>query len=130
MLCLKVHPYTTIVASVLFAKVAVSAYTWPSPHYDALEEFLYEGIDKSGIPIATLASGCISRLFEGGPSINAEWLRLVCISFSLRYSYITSYFPQAYHDMATHNVTDGTGGLDSSILFELDRAEVVNLCLC
>jgi hypothetical protein len=26
--------------------------------------------------------------------------------------------------MATHNVTDGTGGLDASIFYELDRPEV------
>ena len=32
--------------------------------------------------------------------------------------------------MATHNVTDGTGGLDGSIKFETDRAEVRELCLC
>ena len=31
---------------------------------------------------------------------------------------------QAYHDMATHNIADGTGGLDGSIQFEEDRAEV------
>ena len=31
---------------------------------------------------------------------------------------------QAYHDMATHNVEDGTGGLDASIQFEQDRPEV------
>ncbi|KAK1230801.1 hypothetical protein PQX77_006101 [Marasmius sp. AFHP31] len=31
----------------------------------------------------------------------------------------------AYHDMSTHNVEDGTGGLDASIRFELNRAENV-----
>ncbi len=31
---------------------------------------------------------------------------------------------QAFHDFATHNVTDGTGGLDASIIYELDRAQV------
>jgi hypothetical protein len=31
---------------------------------------------------------------------------------------------QAYHDMATHDATTGTGGLDGSIVFELDRPEV------
>ena len=31
---------------------------------------------------------------------------------------------QAYHDMATHDVEDGTGGLDASIQFEQDRPEV------
>lgn len=31
----------------------------------------------------------------------------------------------AYHDMATHDVATGTGGLDASILFETDREENV-----
>ena len=31
---------------------------------------------------------------------------------------------QAYHDMAPHNKEDGSGGLDASIQFEQDRAEV------
>jgi len=31
---------------------------------------------------------------------------------------------QAFHDMATHNVDDGTGGLDGSIVYELGRPEV------
>ncbi|KAF9480740.1 heme peroxidase [Pholiota conissans] len=105
MLPLKERIRLAIVASAFLSTVA--AYTWPSPQYDALEEFLYEGIDKTGVPIATLASGCLSRLFNGGPTINAEWLRL------------------AYHDMATHNITDGTGGLDASIYYELLRAENV-----
>jgi hypothetical protein len=26
--------------------------------------------------------------------------------------------------MSTHNITDGTGGLDASIFYELDRPEV------
>jgi hypothetical protein len=29
---------------------------------------------------------------------------------------------QAYHDMATHNVQDGTGGLDASIRFPEEQA--------
>ena len=31
---------------------------------------------------------------------------------------------QAFHDMATHNADDGTGGLDGSIVYELGRPEV------
>ena len=31
---------------------------------------------------------------------------------------------KAYHDMATHDVDSGMGGLDASIRFELDRPEV------
>lgn len=29
----------------------------------------------------------------------------------------------AYHDAATHSMTDGTGGANASIQFELDRPE-------
>lgn len=36
---------------------------------------------------------------------------------------------QAYHDMATHNILDGTGGLDASIRFEMTRDEVCRRCL-
>jgi len=34
---------------------------------------------------------------------------------------------KAYHDAVTHNITDGTGGLDGSIFFELDWAEVSDI---
>ena len=34
---------------------------------------------------------------------------------------------KAYHDVATHNITDGTGGLDASIFYEVDRDEVGNI---
>lgn len=35
---------------------------------------------------------------------------------------------EAYHDMATHDVSDGSGGMDASIRLELDRPEVRSLC--
>lgn len=31
---------------------------------------------------------------------------------------------KAYHDMATFNSADGTGGMDASVRLERDRAEV------
>ncbi|KDR69064.1 hypothetical protein GALMADRAFT_230872 [Galerina marginata CBS 339.88] len=89
---------------VLSILTTISAYTWPSPQYDALEKFLYEGIDNNGRGIASLTSGCAKRVQS---TFAAEWLRV------------------AYHDMATHNVTDGTGGLDASIFRELTRPENV-----
>ncbi|KDR67433.1 hypothetical protein GALMADRAFT_79879 [Galerina marginata CBS 339.88] len=87
--------------------ITISAYTWPSPQYDALEKLLYEGSDISGVPIASITRGCATRgqPAEQKSTVAAEWLRL------------------AYHDMATHNITDGTGGLDASIFFELNRPE-------
>ncbi|KDR70797.1 hypothetical protein GALMADRAFT_102888 [Galerina marginata CBS 339.88] len=95
-----------VVASCILT--STSAYTWPSPQYDALEKFLYEGVDINGAPVGTITRGCTKRGNIGPQNqstVAAEWLRL------------------AYHDMATHNVTDGTGGLDASIFFELSRPE-------
>lgn len=37
---------------------------------------------------------------------------------------LTPFLFQAFHDMATHDVGDGSGGLDGSIAYELGRAEV------
>ncbi|KAJ6469444.1 heme peroxidase [Mycena sanguinolenta] len=82
-------------------------YHWPSPLIDQLEGLLYEG-KQEGLPdravdfVAQLI-GCEPR--DNNESIAADWIRF------------------AYHDMATHNVDDGTGGLDNSITFELDRDE-------
>ncbi|KAJ6571779.1 heme peroxidase [Mycena capillaripes] len=82
------------------------AYQWPSLQYDALEEFLYEGSRPDGSNMADLVRPCKLR---GGTNttVAAEWLRLV------------------YHDVATHNISDGTGGLDGSIFFETGRQENV-----
>jgi len=52
----------------------------------------------------------------------ATFRELNWFSTLLLHAYL--YSIQAYHDVATHNITDGTGGLDGSIFFELNRAEV------
>ncbi|KAJ7336343.1 L-ascorbate oxidase [Mycena albidolilacea] len=44
---------------------------------------------------------------------------------SIRSYSICSFSSQVYHDIATHNITDGTGGLDASIFFETNREENV-----
>ncbi|KAJ7770508.1 L-ascorbate oxidase [Mycena metata] len=82
----------------------VQGYQWPSPQYDALEDFLYEGARPDGSSMAQLVSPCKLRAGTN-TTVAAEWVRLV------------------YHDSATHNVSDGTGGLDGSIFFELGRDE-------
>ena len=76
-----------------------NAYTWPNPKIDPIED-LYVG--------PTFAISCDST-FPGPPGIQtaAEWLRT------------------AYHDMATANVVNGTGGIDTSIAFETNRPENV-----
>ncbi|KAL0057382.1 hypothetical protein AAF712_015978 [Marasmius tenuissimus] len=83
------------------AALEFSTPKWPYGHQLARQEhILYEGID-----LGSFTTGCTrARTFS---SVAAQWIRL------------------AYHDMSTHNVDDGTGGLDASIRFELDRAENV-----
>ncbi|KAJ7151132.1 L-ascorbate oxidase [Mycena filopes] len=84
----------------------VHGYTWPSPQYDALEDFLYEGARPDGSSMAQLVSPCKLRAGTN-TTVAAEWLRLV------------------YHDIANHNISDGSGGLDGSIFFETGRSENV-----
>ncbi|KAJ7275049.1 heme peroxidase [Mycena rebaudengoi] len=91
---------------VCIASVQGADYHWPSLQYDALEEFLYEGARPDGANMGDLVRPCKVRSGHT-TTVAAEWLRLV------------------YHDIATHNVSDGTGGLDGSIFFELNRSENV-----
>ncbi|KAH8101444.1 heme peroxidase [Cristinia sonorae] len=88
--------------------ITVEAHKYPNPFLYELESQLY---DREGYRSRSLFTGmipdCSSFFFGGGTgrSNAADWIRT------------------AYHDMATHNVTDGSGGLDASIRFEQDRAE-------
>ncbi|PPR01719.1 hypothetical protein CVT24_001595 [Panaeolus cyanescens] len=85
-------------------------YSWPSPRYDALEELLYEGVGGSsgGASFVNVVENCKNRTENPQKTtVAAEWLRF------------------AYHDSATHNVFNKTGGLDASIIYELDRPENV-----
>ncbi|KAF8183671.1 heme peroxidase, partial [Pholiota molesta] len=87
----------------LLASSSASGYTWPSPQYDALEKLLYEGTRLDGQSLADLTSGCKSR--QGGGNVAAQWLRF------------------AFHDFVTRDAAAGTGGIDASLFYELDRAE-------
>ncbi|KAJ7082842.1 heme peroxidase [Mycena belliarum] len=85
-----------------------AAYVWPSPQLDALEAERWDQDDKfSGL--RGFIKPCDFYTFGDGTgrANTADWIRT------------------AYHDMATHNVEDGTGGLDASIRFaeELARGE-------
>ncbi|KXN92249.1 Putative L-ascorbate peroxidase 6 [Leucoagaricus sp. SymC.cos] len=95
---------TTLFSVISYWTLCSARYTWPSPQYDALETFLYEGRRSDGSNMASLQHPC-KRRSDTGVSIGAEWLRL------------------AYHDVATHDAEAGTGGLDASIAYELDREE-------
>ncbi|KAJ6497578.1 heme peroxidase [Mycena sanguinolenta] len=84
----------------------VVAYTWPDPAYEVLHEFLWKDLNHF-----LKSPGLCNPLREDGtsPSIHAQWLRT------------------AYHDMATFN--NGSGGLDGSLVYGLDRAENAGLSL-
>ncbi|KAJ3794689.1 heme peroxidase [Lentinula aff. detonsa] len=73
-----------------------STFQWPNPQLAYADKQLYEG------SLGILAQNCAPR---ENTTIPAQWLRI------------------AYHDMSTHNVDDGTGGLDASIQYELDRPQ-------
>ncbi|UKZ50471.1 hypothetical protein TrVGV298_004734 [Trichoderma virens] len=57
--------------------------------------------------LENVTNGPAERALGIGRSFGAEWIR------------------NAYHDMATADVFSGTGGLDASIVFEMDRPENV-----
>ncbi|KAJ7803444.1 heme peroxidase [Mycena olivaceomarginata] len=98
----------------LSASLAVTnaTYHWPSPLIDQVEGLLFEGRGE-GRPDNDLLDlvGKLAQCQSGslGESGAAEWIRF------------------AYHDAATHNVDDGTGGLDNSLLLELGRDENIGV---
>ncbi|KAH8892150.1 heme peroxidase [Thozetella sp. PMI_491] len=87
-----------------------SGYTWPDARIDHVESLLYEQKGSASALSPALEVNTCDRVPNqrprNGRTNSAEWLRL------------------AYHDMATANVHEGTGGIDASIGFEFqDRAE-------
>ncbi|KAJ3866255.1 heme peroxidase [Lentinula novae-zelandiae] len=90
-----------VLYAIIYTGLAGVAYSfptfqWPNPQLAYADNQLYEGV------LDILAQNCPAR---DNTTINAEWLRI------------------AYHDMSTHDVDDGTGGLDASIQYELDRPQ-------
>ncbi|KAK7030627.1 peroxidase [Favolaschia claudopus] len=88
------------------------AYTWPSPQLDALEGARWEQ------PLHFFLRPCNAFDFDpngaaagraSGRSNAADWIRT------------------AYHDMATFNKIDQTGGLDGSIRFAEEQARAENI---
>ncbi|KAJ7913189.1 heme peroxidase [Mycena leptocephala] len=91
------------------------AYLWPSPMLDELESLLFE-ITPGTTGIASFIQPCDTFSFAptgsrgpSGRSNAADWIRT------------------AYHDMATHNIADGTGGMDASIRFAEEQARAENV---
>ncbi|KAF8077707.1 L-ascorbate oxidase [Lyophyllum atratum] len=88
----------------LAAACLADDYRWPSPQYDHLEAMLYEGRRGDGSSLSSLVHPCRFRPGTNA-SVPAEWLRF------------------SFHDMASYDATNGTGGLDGSIAYELGRPE-------
>ncbi|OHE91854.1 WSC domain-containing protein [Colletotrichum orchidophilum] len=96
----------SILSTLALASIVATEYVWPS-QYDEIEDYLSL---QSGYFRRGFIDGVITCGFGGstpGRQSSAEWLRT------------------AFHDMATHDAAAGTGGLDASIFFELDRPENV-----
>ncbi|KZL74873.1 wsc domain-containing protein [Colletotrichum incanum] len=94
----------SMLATLALASLAAAEYVWPSP-YDEIEDHLSL---QSGYLRRGFIDGVINCGFgtnTPGRQNSAEWIRA------------------AFHDMATHDAATGTGGLDASIFFELDRPE-------
>ncbi|KAF5393655.1 hypothetical protein D9757_000440 [Collybiopsis confluens] len=79
----------------------LSTFHWPNTLLSYADFQLYEAARFSSI-----TEQCSPRQ---STTVAAQWLRI------------------AYHDMATHNKNDGTGGLDASIQFELERSQNVGV---
>ncbi|GLB34708.1 putative peroxidase family protein [Lyophyllum shimeji] len=95
---------SALLLSFAVACLADDTYRWPSPQYDQLEALLYEGRRGDGSSLASLVHPCRFRP-DTNASIAAEWVRF------------------AFHDMSTYDASNGTGGLDGSIAYELGRPE-------
>ncbi|KIK65754.1 hypothetical protein GYMLUDRAFT_39276 [Collybiopsis luxurians FD-317 M1] len=78
-----------------------ATFQWPNTLLSYADFQLYEAARFS-----SLAEECAPRQ---STTVAAQWLRI------------------AYHDMSTHNKFDGTGGLDASIQFELERTQNVGI---
>ncbi|KAG7450055.1 heme peroxidase [Guyanagaster necrorhizus] len=80
------------------------AYTWPS-NIDYLEGVMYQQAGYRRFGVIDGVTPCSFSSEGEGKQAAAEWVRT------------------AFHDMITHNAADGTGGMDASIMFEMDRPE-------
>ncbi|KAF7340302.1 hypothetical protein MVEN_01949300 [Mycena venus] len=112
----------------LASLVPAHAYIWPSPRLDALESIRYDSGGHNSLNISDLIVPCDLFSFSPSPSgrLNvADWIRTV-IPAAGSLVIEEAHLHQAYHDMATHNVVDGTGGLDASIRFPEEQARSEN----
>ncbi|KAL0564056.1 hypothetical protein V5O48_017998 [Marasmius crinis-equi] len=101
---MKVH---ILLPFVLFLPAVVLSYTWPS-WTDELEDIMY------------LQSGFLRRGFHDGISPCT-----FSTSFSPFRHGAAEWIRTAFHDAITHEKRTGQGGLDASLMYELDRPENV-----
>ncbi|KAJ8079831.1 hypothetical protein PM082_016655 [Marasmius tenuissimus] len=90
-----------VVASGVATLAQGKMFHWPNRQMDWVDTVLYETAFFENITL-----NCLPR---DNTTVGAQWVRL------------------GFHDMATHNIDDGTGGLDGSILYELDRPENIGM---
>ncbi|KAF8169144.1 heme peroxidase [Mycena galopus ATCC 62051] len=82
---------------------SAAVFNWPDPLLDTIDDQLH--VDRF-TTLNDLSRDCATR---DGTTVGAQWLRI------------------AFHDFATHDITTGKGGLDASIIFELDRPQNIGL---
>ncbi|KAK6988667.1 peroxidase [Favolaschia claudopus] len=93
--------------------VSAAVHTWPSPKLDALEAQRWDQDDTIN-GFSSFVQPCTFFIrgnddgSETGRANGPDWIRT------------------AYHDMATHNSEDGTGGLDASIRFAEEQSRPEN----
>ncbi|KAJ7157000.1 heme peroxidase [Mycena crocata] len=101
--------------ALLVCAATANGYIWPSPQLDRLEALRFDQVGYNAGGISPLIQTCDRFPFsnaappKSGRADVADWIRT------------------AYHDMATHNVEDGTGGLDASIRFAEEQARGENV---
>ncbi|KAF7375895.1 Peroxidase [Mycena sanguinolenta] len=109
--------FIPLLAATLFP--TANGWTYPNPQLDALDALRWDqigynsGSNSNSPGIASFIAPCtfftLDNSGNSGRSDAADWIRT------------------AYHDMATYNQTDGTGGLDASIRFGVEQARPENV---
>ncbi|KAL1870843.1 hypothetical protein Daus18300_004931 [Diaporthe australafricana] len=93
-----------IALTLSFATSVRSDPTWPAAT-DEIEEIMYQLYGSRARLFADTITPCSKEAHGVGRKTASEWLRV------------------AFHDMATANTFFGTGGIDASIMYELNNGE-------
>ncbi|KAF8182248.1 heme peroxidase, partial [Mycena galopus ATCC 62051] len=82
---------------------SAAVFHWPDPLLDNIDDQLH--VDRFSA-LNSLSLGCATRDLT---TVGAQWLRV------------------AFHDFATHDMETGLGGIDASIILELERPQNIGL---